>query len=123
MKKSLTSPGGSYVWMSIVFLLYLSIIPSLVSLVTPCMHAKIGSSYSYQTCNTVFVLDRFVMLALGGAVVTLVTSFFFDKKRSYRSLIVVVCIVASATISAYYLYAPRAQRSIKKAPILLESLR
>lgn len=87
------------------------------------MHATIGTSFSYQNCNTVLVLDRFVTLTLAGASLVLLISFFYDLKRTYRSLIVSALVLTLSTVSAYYLYAPRAERAIKKAPILLESLR
>lgn len=118
-----TRSTNAYVLSIFGYLLYLVLLPLVLAGITPCIRTIIGASFSYRDCNTVLVLDRFVMLALGGAIIATVVSFYLDTKRSYRSLLVVVVIFSSATISAYYLYAPRAERSIKRAPILLESLR
>ncbi len=62
--------------MSIVFLVYLTILPTIIAILTPCMHGAIGTSFSYASCNTVLALDRFVMLVLVGAAFVLVIVFF-----------------------------------------------
>ncbi len=119
--KSLES--APYFWSALLFVAYLAILPTIVSFLTPCMHPNIGSSYPYQSCNTVFALDRFVILALVGGAAALLTSFFKDSKRAYRSLIISALVLSVSTIAAYYLYAPQAERAIRNAPILLDSLR
>lgn len=111
------------IFLSLLYGSYLSLLPSIVPFVIPCLHPPIGSSFAYSSCNTVFVLDRFVTLALIGAVCILMIHLIVVKRKLYRKLITTSLIMGIMIISAYYLYTPNAERAIRRAPILLESLR
>lgn len=107
-----------------LYILYLMFLPQLTRLLVPCLGSIPGQlqSYSYNRCNTVLVLDRFIGLALFGLAAS-VAVLYSRKKRSLPAVILTACIFATIAIAAYYQYIPQAEAAVLRAPIILESLK
>lgn len=103
-----------------IFFFYLVTLPQFVSLAIPCLRPFPGTSYSLHDCVVLKALDTYMILALAGFSLAVLTYFFLMKKKSLKPLLGVSLIMAIGIIIFYHLYIPQAEAQIRRAPILLE---
>ena len=121
-----------YFWGLLLFSGFIVAIPKLLSVFIPCLQKQALVSYEYPTCNTIFIVDRFIFLAIVGlSILTTIMIWTISKYKSkhtkinFRSMLplmltIVTCVVF--TISSYYIYLPHVEKNIRKVPIILESV-
>jgi len=105
--------------------LYLAALPELNRYLIPCLVSFPGqlTSYVYEQCNTVLALDRFIALALVGLTIEGGVLLILKKHRSLLPLVATTAVLAGLACVAYYWYVPVAEAAVKRAPIILESLK
>lgn len=106
-----------------IYTFYLVLIPSIMTRLVPCMALQFGQSYDYANCNLSRALDRFLLLALAGLAVGLFVLFSQFKSSGYRAIAFTGAVCASLSILSFHLFLPYAEGVMKRAPIILESLR
>jgi hypothetical protein len=112
-----------YVVGTLLYVVYLFILPKTVAFLIPCLHAIGGDSFSWNQCHVTLALDRFMTLALLGMSTLLLLLYINKRFGAIKPIIATGAICAFITIVAYQLYIPQAETEMKKAPIQLESLR
>jgi hypothetical protein len=105
------------------YALYLVLLPFITARFVPCLSTQFGVSYEYSRCNVTLALDRFLMLTLIGLGIVQAALFYMRKKRTLAPFVITGCICTILAIAAFHLYIPYAEGLVRRAPILLESLR
>jgi len=106
-----------------IYVFYLMLLPFITARFVPCLAIRFEESYDYARCNVTLVLDRFLVLALLGLGVGILSLFYVRRHRTMIPLVLTGSICAFLAITAFHLYIPYAEGLIKRAPIILESLR
>lgn len=106
------------------FLFYLLTLPQLIMRAIPCVENIRDQSYTWVECNIELVLDRFVILALAGFGFGVFVLFSNSKlkKTGFRPILLSAALMAGMTVASYYLYINQAERAVRHAPIILDSL-
>lgn len=109
------------IFASVAYLLFLLIATRVVTQSISCLSPINLVPTDYQTCNMAFVMDRFLVLALGGLVIFIIgTRLLFGFKKS--EIIVSGVVMCGLLIGAYYLYMNAIKTRILNSPIYLDSL-
>lgn len=108
-----------YILVAVFFLFFLLTVPYLVKLLTPCLQAIPGATYSHEECVLTLALDRFMLLSLFGFILSILYLFFFVYPRSLKKILIVAIILAGAIVFSYLNYIPLSERAIKGASIII----
>lgn len=102
---------------------FLLALPQILALAVPCLKHLPGSpSYTYQECNILLALDRFILVALIGASFILVSVFLIITPRRLLRLGATATLLAIFIILSYYIYIPRVEAQIYQVPIIFDSI-
>ncbi len=111
----------------VFYLLFLLVLPILVSYTTPCL-TGLSESYSDADCTVALVLDRYSIFVISGfTVCVLLTYYLFNSRqkqfsRTFLLTVLVASVLAGETIFAYYRFIPFAEKKVRAAPIILDTM-
>lgn len=119
---------------TLFFLGYLIVLPLILRQIVPCLGTNPLASYTDGECNVARALDVLMILALSGFVVVIVTLFLvlstiIQSKthkfyiRKMFPLLTTALIMTAIFIVTYELNIPVIEKTIRTAPIILESLK
>ena len=108
----------SWILLLSLFAFYLLLIPRIVTALTPCLDPLSIQSYDQEKCNGVLAMDRFVSLALGGLLVTLIVG-YIAIKPTLKQFVSASLGLTALVILAYYIYLMPAQQSVDAAAIFI----
>jgi len=105
----------------VLLFLYLLVAPLITRRFVPCLNPYSIESFTFDTCNTALILDRFLAISIVG-LITVVLLFYAKVKKNYPKLSVLAfgLICVATVIFSYYQYIPEAEKLAKSAPIILD---
>lgn len=104
-----------------IFLIYLTVLPRLSTLATPCLQKMVPGPFEYNECNSNLIATNFLIFEILGAGIAIILYFIFIKKGNLKSLIVFLTVLAAAIITTFYTYLPRAVNQLETKAIYLDT--
>lgn len=95
--------------------------PYFTQLMVPCLKRIPGRTFTYETCNAVYALDRYLLIALSGLTVSM--SFLYYRSNSHVKNIPISILLTFLLIMSYYLYLPSVFSRTQASSIYLDSLK
>lgn len=127
IKKSLRLSLFTVLFTVFGFTLFLILVPNLVGMSIPCM-TGLSESYTDAECTLELVLDSYSLFVIAGfATAILITYYRFrgiyhNFSKILFFTIITALILCGETIYFYYRYIPYAERRVRTAPILLDTM-